>query len=101
MVTHSGLIVIDEPFLDTRTEKTKTVPVAYTPFFFRPIPINIATKEMLMTVKGIGPSLAENILDHRHNIGPFKNLEDLLVLKGIGRKRVSYFKNTFTFNEPQ
>jgi len=68
-----------------------------TPFFFRKMPINTADKEALMTIKGVGPTLAENILSNRLEYGPLKGREDLRRIKGVGLKRAIYFENVFDF----
>ncbi|KGX93560.1 competence protein ComE [Pontibacillus halophilus JSM 076056 = DSM 19796] len=46
--------------------------------------INQATQEELETLPGIGPSKASAILQHREEHGPFKKVEDLLEVSGIG-----------------
>lgn len=68
------------------------------PFFFKPIPINSASKELLMTIKGIGPMMAEAIISQRRNAGPFSNPEDLLRIRGVGRKRMAYLANLLSFH---
>lgn len=78
---------------------TKSIPAIYTPYFFELIPINSADKDMLMSVKGIGPALAHDIVAYRQQIGPFRKSTDLLNLRGIGPKRASKFATAFTFNE--
>lgn len=47
-----------------------------------PININTASKEVLMTLPGIGPSYAEKILAGR----PFSSIDELAKVKGIGPK---------------
>jgi competence protein ComEA len=51
-----------------------------------PVNLNTATVEQLLTLPGIGPSKAQSIVETRQKIGGFKKLEDLLRVKGIGRK---------------
>lgn len=69
------------------------------PFFFEPIAINYCDKALLMSIKGIGPALAENILAIRNDRGSFKMAEDLLQIKGIGPIRLQQFSSYFTFSE--
>jgi len=47
--------------------------------------INTATKEEIVKLRGIGPALAETIIEYRAAYGPFRNKEELKNIKGIGR----------------
>ncbi len=47
------------------------------------IDINHATKEQLMTLAGIGPSKAEDILAYREEHGGFQSIEELKQINGI------------------
>lgn len=75
------------------------VPAHYTPFFFLPVPINSADKELLMTIKGIGPALADTIVSYREQFGPFKNSLDLQNLHGVGVRRAASLTTELTFIE--
>jgi predicted flap endonuclease-1-like 5' DNA nuclease len=55
--------------------------------FFRPIPINRADKDILTTLPGIGPVLAERIVQHRRRQGPFRSKDELLQIAGIGPRK--------------
>ena len=48
--------------------------------------INTATAEELETLPKIGPVLAQRILDHRAEHGPFVTIGQLLDVPGIGEK---------------
>jgi competence protein ComEA len=50
--------------------------------------LNRATLEQFRTLPGIGPTLAQRMIDHRRASGPFRSVEDLHKVKGIGRKRI-------------
>ncbi len=52
-----------------------------------PIDVNHASAEDFATLPGIGPELARRIVAHREKHGPFRRVEDLLVIRGIGRKK--------------
>ena len=51
------------------------------------IDINRATVEEFTTLPGIGPELGRRIVAFRAKHGPFRRVEDLLVIKGMGHKK--------------
>jgi len=79
--------------------QTSAIPWNLTPFFFEKLPINEADKEALISVKGIGPKIAESILKYRLEYGPFKEGADLMKISGIGPKRALYFEKKFDFDK--
>ncbi|GGE74697.1 helix-hairpin-helix domain-containing protein [Priestia taiwanensis] len=57
------------------------------------ISINKATSEELQQIPGIGPTRAETIINYREENGPFKKIEDLLEISGIGEKTLEKMKD--------
>src|ERR1700733_13721893 len=53
-----------------------------------PIDINAANSTELQQVPGIGPATADKILQMRKSYGAFKSVDDLLAIRGIGKKRL-------------
>ena len=51
------------------------------------ININTATADLLITLPGVGDSIAERIIKHRTEVGEFKSVSELLAIKGIGEKK--------------
>jgi competence protein ComEA len=55
----------------------------------RPVDLNAASAEDLAAVPGISPRLAEAIAEDRRGRGPFRRVEDLLRVRGIGPARLA------------
>lgn len=53
------------------------------------VDVNHASTSQLQGVRGVGPRMAQTIVDERERAGPFESLEDLSDrVRGIGRKRL-------------
>jgi len=48
--------------------------------------LNTASKHLLQHVAGLGPKLAQNVVDHRNTNGSFKSIESIKKVKGYGAK---------------
>lgn len=57
------------------------------------INVNKATAEELEKIRGIGPALAERIIKYRDEHGPFKKVEDLGNIHGIGEAKFEKIKD--------
>ncbi|HVS89053.1 MAG TPA: helix-hairpin-helix domain-containing protein [Candidatus Acidoferrum sp.] len=66
----------------------------------KPVNINTATSEELQQVPGIGPATAEKILQMRKSYGLFKSVDDLLSIRGIGKKRLDKMRKYLTVGKP-
>lgn len=60
------------------------------------ISINTGTKEELMTLSGIGESKAQDIIKYREENGPFKTIEDIKNVSGIGDSLFAKIKENIT-----
>jgi len=69
------------------------------PLFFQPIAVNRADRELLITVPGIGPVLADRIVRLREERGGFHRPEDLLEVKGIGPVKLARFRPYLDFEK--
>ena len=58
--------------------------------------LNTATKEELMTLKGIGESTAEDIIRYREKSGGFKKIEDIMKISGIKEAGFQKIKDSIT-----
>jgi len=60
------------------------------------VTVNINTADaatMAAQLKGIGPSKAEAIVDYREENGPFKSVDELSNVKGIGARSVDQLRS--------
>ncbi len=60
------------------------------------ININTATLEELDVLPGIGPAIAQRIIDYRSQNGAFKQIDDLKKVRGIGDALFSQIKDMVT-----
>jgi competence protein ComEA len=60
------------------------------------ININQADAKTLTTLKGIGKDRAVKIIEYREKNGPFEKVEDLMKVKGIGKKIFEQNKNVLS-----
>jgi len=60
------------------------------------INLNTATVEQLDGLPGVGQKLAARIVEYRQKNGPFKKVEDLMNVKGIGEKNFLKLRSRLT-----
>lgn len=65
-----------------------------------PLDLNRATAAQLEQLPGIGSVLAARIVSWRETHGPFKTLEDLLAIPGIGPKVLEGLRDKVTVLPP-
>lgn len=63
------------------------------------ININTADKETLMAIKGIGEKRADAIIEYRKQNGPFKSVDELATVSGVGEAIVEKNRETLTVSE--
>ncbi|MBL8063741.1 MAG: ComEA family DNA-binding protein [Anaerolineales bacterium] len=60
------------------------------------ININEASVEELDTLPGIGPTIAQRIVDYRTTNGPFQSIDDIMNVSGIGPSTFENIKDLIT-----
>ncbi len=60
------------------------------------VDLNTGTVKELQQLPGIGKGLAKRIVEYRNANGPFKNVEELVKIKGIGKKTFARMKERLT-----
>ena len=63
--------------------------------------INTASATEFEALPGIGPKMAQRIVEYREKNGAFKKIEDLMNVKGIGEKNFLKLKSQLTIAPPK
>jgi competence protein ComEA len=58
-----------------------------------PVSLNTATVDQLDTLPGVGPVLAQHIVDYRTQHGGFRSVDELREVNGIGDRRFADLRN--------
>ena len=69
---------------------------AFSGFAMAAVDVNTATEAQLEGLKGIGPAKAKTIIEYRTKNGPFKSVDDLEKVKGIGKKTLDVIRADVT-----
>lgn len=60
------------------------------------IDVNRASEMELTALRGIGPTLARRIVEYREKNGPFRSVEELVQVRGIGAAKLEGFRDRAT-----
>ena len=63
------------------------------------ININTADAAALDQLPGIGPALAQRIIDYRENYGPYRTIDQIKDVKGIGDATFEKFRDMITVED--
>lgn len=66
-----------------------------------PVNLNTATAAQLEALPGVGPALAQRIVDYRQQSGGFKKIEELMNVRGIGEASFLKLKALVTVTPPK
>ena len=74
------------PVVASAQDKPAASKAAAKPASAGPVNINTASAAEFEGLPGIGATMAARIVEYRQKNGPFKKIEDLMTIKGIGEK---------------
>ena len=94
------LVLVYSPSKQPAVYKATAVPFPVSPrllsshplLFYQPIDLNRADQALLCQIPGIGPILAQRIIAHRQQYGPFLQMNQLLQVHGIGQAKLAAIK---------
>lgn len=64
-----------------------------------PVQVNTASRGELERLPGIGPVIAERIIAYRESFGPFKEIDELKKIHGIGSVKINKIAPYISFND--
>ena len=76
-------------------------PVAATVVSTEVVNLNSATAAQIASLPGIGPKTADLVVQYRTKNGPFKKIEEIMNVRGIGEKSFLKIKDRLTIGEPR
>jgi len=84
------------PSLAQTAKPAKTTKPAVAAASTEIINLNTATAAQIATLPGIGPKTADLIVQYRQKNGPYKKVEEIMNVKGIGEKSFLKLKSRLT-----
>ena len=84
--------------LASPAQTENTSPIDSTPTEPLVVNINTADVQALEALPGIGPTLAQRIVDYREEYGPFEAPESLINVKGIGESKMADLLDLITID---
>ena len=102
-------LLADEAHVHVSMKTAQTKQVSATPASVSPqtkqaraksglIDVNRADSQELQMISGIGPSIAQRIIDYRNAHGSFTKIDDLMNVKGIGKARLEQIRQQITLH---
>ena len=99
---HKDPVIIQQPTTQTAEPTEETVPPETIPSETSSsgkININTASVALLDTLPGVGPVLAQRIVDYRETVAPFQQIYDLTNVEGIGMKTLLKIEDLITVED--
>ena len=96
LVTLAALIAVSSPLVAQRAGKP---PVTAAVVSNEVINLNSATATQIATLPGIGLKTADLVVQYRTKNGPFKKIEEIMNVRGIGEKSFLKIKDRLSVGE--
>jgi competence protein ComEA len=93
LVLVAALVCTSLPLIAQRATRP---PVAATAVSTEPVNLNSATAAQIASLPGIGPKTADLIVQYRQKNGPFKKIEEIMNVRGVGEKSFLKIKDRLT-----
>lgn len=87
-----GLLAVQPLFAQSAQSRTDSKPAKPAAI----VNLNTATSAELETLPGVGAKMAARIIEYRQKKGPFKKIEELMNVQGIGEKNFLKLKPQLT-----
>ena len=98
LVLVAALVFASSPLVAQRGAKP---PVTATVVSTEVVNLNSATAAQIASLPGIGLKTAELVVQYRTKNGPFKKIEEVMNVRGIGEKSFLKIKDRLTVAVPQ
>ena len=95
LVLVAALVCVSSPLVAQRAAKPPAAAVAT-----EVVNLNSATAAQIATLPGIGPKTADLVVQYRVKNGPFKKIEEIMNVRGVGEKSFLKIKDRLTVAAP-
>jgi competence protein ComEA len=103
-MNHSALVLVAAlAFIASPLEAQRPAKpaVAATAVSTGPVNLNSASAAQIALLPGIGPKTADLVVQYRQKNGPFKKIEEIMNVRGIGEKSFLKIKDRLTVTDGQ